>query len=56
MYICVYKYIYIYVCVFVCEYVVFKWEIVKKGILALLTSMMSLYEGAKTRVRVDSEL
>ena len=36
---------------------VLKWAMRKKGIPeVLLRSVMSLYEGAKTRVRVDSEL
>ena len=34
-----------------------EWAIGKKGILGILVrSVMSLYEAAKTRVRVDSEL
>ena len=36
---------------------VLKWAISKKGIPEVLVrSVMSLYEGAKTRARVDSEL
>ena len=36
---------------------VLEWALRKKGIPeALVRSVMSLYEGAKTRVRVDSEL
>ena len=35
----------------------FEWAMRKKGIReGLVRSVMSLYEGAKTRVRVDSEL
>ena len=33
-----------------------EWALRKKEIQVLVRSMMSLYEGAKTRVRVDSEL
>ena len=36
---------------------VLEWAMMKKGILQVLArSGMSLYEGVKTRVRVDSEL
>ena len=36
---------------------VFEWAMRKKGILEVFVgSVMSLFEGAKTRVRVDSEL